>query len=209
MPVQNIELQGRKYSLHYLTGKVIESSQRSETTVSGSGGGGYMWEGSGYVKPVQIRSNTVVLDRVFLIDRQGKEHALNLSNLQFECRASHELTFVWAIQEGQERGPYVLVFNHDLEQIYFQRQTLRKMYAPTFKEFFPKFFQSSTANLITYGVIVLFLVITGLIVLLPILGFIFYGDWKKRQANKHVEQIIRDFRQDEIMHSILNGIGIT
>lgn len=66
---------GKYYELRWVNGEVAASSKNMETIVEGGGGGGYAYGGTGYAAPVTIRSRTVVHDEVFLIDREGREHA--------------------------------------------------------------------------------------------------------------------------------------
>jgi hypothetical protein len=76
-----------------------------------------VYNGSGYSSPVYVTSSTTVHDQIF-IQHNGREWAVQLSNFNIACREGHHVTAVWAIKNGDERGPYILVANHTTGESY-------------------------------------------------------------------------------------------
>jgi len=54
----------------------------------------------------------VVHNDIFLQDSSGKEHSYSLSDFNVACREGNELSVIWAIRKGRDRGPYIMVINH-------------------------------------------------------------------------------------------------
>jgi hypothetical protein len=92
------------------------------------GGGGSMYRGTGYTAPVQISSTTITHDMVHLQDQSGGEHALRLQNWDLSVRESHQLTAIWLIKKGKQRGPYVAIHNHTLGETDYDDKLLAKMH---------------------------------------------------------------------------------
>ncbi|HNR54359.1 MAG TPA: hypothetical protein PKJ19_04275 [Flavobacteriales bacterium] len=121
---------GTPWTLYTFKGTVMEASKNMETRVSGGGGGGFTYRGTGGSAPVSITSTTVVHDQLFLQDEQGQEHALQLQGFNIACRTSHVLTAAWAIKQGQQRGPYFAVHNHTTDQTFYKDDEIGKMFRP-------------------------------------------------------------------------------
>jgi hypothetical protein len=109
---QTIQLNGRSVRVHHFTGKVANASKHLETRVHGSGGGGYTSQGSGTINPVTITSTTVVHDQIFIVDRDGRERALQLTGWNVPVREGNTVTAMWAIVDGEREGPYFAIINH-------------------------------------------------------------------------------------------------
>jgi len=120
-----MEMNGKEYHWHTFTGRVLGSDKNMKSVVSGSegGGGGYIRNGTGHISnsSVNISSRTVVHDNIFLADEEGNEKAFQLSDFNIACRDGHTLTVAWAIKQGKDRGPYLMVYNsnHNTKTPYF------------------------------------------------------------------------------------------
>jgi hypothetical protein len=125
---------GKAYRLHSLTGKVLDTSTRSETVVHGSGGGGggfsYQGTGASSSAPVQISSTTTRFTKLFLLDGEGREHAIELVDFDVRCRAGNGLTLIWAIPDGKTEGPYIAAYNHSTRQMEYDLPRIAKLCRP-------------------------------------------------------------------------------
>jgi hypothetical protein len=74
------------------------------------GGGGYN-VGSGKTNPVSVTSTSVTHDQFFLRNDAGQEMAVELANASLALRKGHQVTVVWGVAPGKERGPYLAVHN--------------------------------------------------------------------------------------------------
>ena len=116
--MQTLTAGGKIFNLYGITGKVVSQGKYSTTSVSGGGGGG----GGPYgerVEPVTITSTTTVHNDIVLADSNGKEHAFSLSDFGIICREGHELSVIWAIRQGRQQGPYIVVINRTTSEQYW------------------------------------------------------------------------------------------
>lgn len=123
-------INGKPYEHYSVTGKVTGASKHLETQVSGGGGGGYSYQGTGYSSTAPITSRTVTHDQVFVNDGSGKEHALKLQDWDLAVREGHQLTAVWLVKRGKSSGPYVAIRNHTTDETLHNMPALSKMHRP-------------------------------------------------------------------------------
>jgi uncharacterized membrane protein YciS (DUF1049 family) len=128
--LREIQLNGTPYTIYSVTGKVLDTSTRAETEVTGSGGGGYTHRGSGYNSQVNIKSKTTRYTKIFLLDDTGKEHVIDLVDFDVHCRTGSVLTMIWAIKAGQKKGPYIAAYNHNTQEMQFDLDTLTQINTP-------------------------------------------------------------------------------
>jgi len=119
---------GRTYALHYTTGTVQETGKNMETRVSGGGGGGTTFGGYGATAPVNIRSQTIVHDQLFITDAANKEHAFQLQDFNLACRTGHKVSVVWAIKKGKGSGKYIVVVNHSTGTNFYNEKALKNVF---------------------------------------------------------------------------------
>ncbi|HVU95729.1 MAG TPA: hypothetical protein VHE34_10920 [Puia sp.] len=115
-------------TLYWTTGKVADAGKNMETIVRGGGGGGYTYNGTGSTAPVTITSTTVVHDQIFLVDRDGREHAFQLQGFNVACRTDNQLSIIWAIREGKKTGPYIIAYNHSTRNAFYNDASLNKLF---------------------------------------------------------------------------------
>lgn len=174
--MKNVKTIGKEYEIHSVSGKVLDSKKHYETKVSGGGGGGYSNQGTGYTAPVSISSTTVIHDSIFLQDKEGKEHAIQLTNFNVVSREGNELTAVWAIKRKKKRGPYIAIFNHTISESSFNGRKMFWMMTPHW--------------LLLLGAIILFggVFSSTVLVVLAIIAWAVYGFMKMRDLKSEVER---------------------
>lgn len=116
---------GVPVKIYSFTGRVIDSTQQLETKVSGSGGGGAIYQGSGAVAPVNISSTTTVHNQFFLIDEDNKEISVKLQNWDISLRTEHTVKVIWAIPGKASNGPFVTVKNFNLNEVSWSNNQLK------------------------------------------------------------------------------------
>jgi hypothetical protein len=124
----NMVINGRTYEHCFVRGAVVGANKQLETKVSGGGGGGSTYRGTGYTAPVAIKSTTTTHDLIHVQDEQGGEHAIRLQNWDLAVRESHTLTAVWLVKKGRKGGPYVAIHNHSLNQTDYDDALLAKLH---------------------------------------------------------------------------------
>lgn len=122
--MKTIYIRGKKYNLNYIKGTVLETDKKIETIVSGSGGGGYNYQGTGHQARVNISSRSVVHDQLFLKDENNQEHVFQLADFNVACRKDNILTVVQIFKEGRNKGDNIAVINHDTNQMHYNNELL-------------------------------------------------------------------------------------
>ena len=126
--MQTIVANGQKFDLFHTTGKVEEAGKNMETKITGSGGGGFIYRGTGGNAPISIKSKTVVHDQFFITDDTGNEHSFQLQNFNVACRTGNRLSVVWAVRQGKKKGPYIMVYNHSTSSAYYNSKSMAKLF---------------------------------------------------------------------------------
>jgi hypothetical protein len=103
----NISINGKRYDIHYFTGKVVGTQKSKETKIHGSGGNN---------RSVSISSETIDHHEFFLSDANGKEESFKMIDWDFPCREGHTLTVLWVRREGKKTGPIFAVLNHNTDE---------------------------------------------------------------------------------------------
>ena len=114
--------------LYSTTGIVTGTSTRSETEVSG-GGGGTITKGDGNVS-FEIKSNTTRYQEIFLLDEENNEHVFNLMDFLVPCRKGNLLTIVGGVEPGEDQGSYISAYNHDTQIMSYDDEILERYFRP-------------------------------------------------------------------------------
>lgn len=114
--MKTVTINGHQVEIHFLTGEIQDFNERVETHVHGSGGGGHIANGTGYVDETVITSTNTVHQNIFLRDDSGQLHPIELTNWTLPFARGHRLTAAWIIKQGENYGPYVLLHNHSTRQ---------------------------------------------------------------------------------------------
>lgn len=167
------------FDLHHFSGIVEESGKNMETRVSGGGGGGATYQGTGGTAPVSITSRTVVHDQLFLTNKEGKERSFQLQDFNLACRRGNEVSVFWGIKKGKSSGSYLAVKNHTTEQLFFDDNEISKMFLNLWMQ-----------ALIVLGGIIAIFVISYLGYIIG--GALFFLAWRRWQTAK---KEVADFKQ--------------
>jgi hypothetical protein len=122
-----IVINGKHYEVRQFAGKVMQANKHLETKVSGGGGGGLTYQGTGGSAAVNISSTTVTHDDVYLQNEQGREYVLRLRNWDVACRDGHEMQAVWLSRDGTETD-YVLIRNRTTDSVQWAHRPFAKMF---------------------------------------------------------------------------------
>jgi hypothetical protein len=126
--VRQITAGRKKYALYSFTGRVTGMGkdfimftfvQTAKTKLPGN----KEWQ-----PPVRVESTTTAFNHVFLKAVTGEEHSLRLDEFNIACREGHEMTAVWIIREGEERGPHIAIHNRTTLQTFFAPKEVKKLY---------------------------------------------------------------------------------
>lgn len=109
--MRQVEINNKQRTLLWLTGTVAGAQKNFGNEVHVSGGGGYVHQGSGFVNPVHVHSESIAHDRIFIYDHKGNEYDIKLRNWDVGCREGHLVTLVWLDRSENKRGSFITV-NH-------------------------------------------------------------------------------------------------
>lgn len=160
--MKTLKINGSEYRFEPVSGKVLSTNKNLETKVSGHGGGGGTFRGTGFNRPVKITSKTTVHDQIFIEDKAGIEHSYELQDFDISCREGNLLTIIAAFKEGNNSGYNFAAINHTTKKTFFSEVNLQKIASPNIWLFIGIF------------VVALFLIIKILADAALVLGFILF-----------------------------------
>jgi hypothetical protein len=126
--MQVINTGWKKYRLDSFTGRVTGMGKDfvmytfGQNTIGAVHGKGKRWI------PVSVETSTKSFNHIFLTGNDGTEHSFYLENFDIACREGHELTAIWAVKPGEERGPCIIVLNNTTKQAFFSGLEIAKMF---------------------------------------------------------------------------------
>lgn len=139
-------LAGTKFEFYRHEAQVLEGRRWSETQISSSGGGGYLINGTGVVRSPKITSRTEDRAEYWVRFDDGTETSFEATS-DFRCRAGQRLTLVCAVAKGNERGPFLLSYNHQTKECLELNSSYRS--------FIDKYVTAANAWLLWLGTIVI------------------------------------------------------
>jgi hypothetical protein len=107
--IKSVTVGDRVIDLYNFHGEVGEEKKWATTQVSG---GGSTTQATGYASNAPISSTTTTYDQFFVRSDDGQELAVETTNAGLALRKGHRVTVFWGIIKGNERGPYVAIYNH-------------------------------------------------------------------------------------------------
>lgn len=111
--LRKLTVDGAVVRLQVFTGVVMELRTWTETRVTSSGGGGAVYQGTGFVSGTRVSSQVTRHDHLFVRDRDGNERSVRLTNVDLPVRNGSLVSTVLGIHEGQSHGYHVGIYNHD------------------------------------------------------------------------------------------------
>jgi|GEM_PF-3581457 len=118
------------YDIIAISGVVRGSETRSETEVTGSISGG----ADNYPVSGSVDSHTSRFQNLFLSDKGGVEHILELEDLLVPCREGHRITAFRVEVTNRKDKPYFMAYNHNTRTTNTSRKPLirSESLSPTF-----------------------------------------------------------------------------
>jgi hypothetical protein len=111
--VKQIKTHRSTINIHSLSGTIKKYNQFVETKVSGSGGGGAFYKGTGDISDINISTSHTLRREIFLESDDGRLHPLKLTGWEdFMCMEGNKISLVWIIEKGMDSGDYVYLKNH-------------------------------------------------------------------------------------------------
>ena len=98
-------------------GKIIQINANSKLVVSGSGGTGSTYQGTGAGGTVNISSHTINYQDNYLEDAKGSQFVVNLTDWNISAIEGHELVLIWV--ESFNNRNYALIYNKTLDLVYY------------------------------------------------------------------------------------------
>ena len=118
-----LNINGENYTVYIFRGKVLKNRTytTSRTEITGSGGGGVLYKGTGRIKPSEVQAHTTHTDHteLYLENSEGKQNVTEVSGVRLQALAGHDVIKIWIIREGDERGPTVGFYNVTLNKFFW------------------------------------------------------------------------------------------
>lgn len=116
----------RRMTIYYDRGSVAAKDKNLETRISGSGGGGATYRGTGGTAPISITSQTIIHDKIYLQKEDGKERAVELTNWDVACHEGNDMLVTWIIPDGKDKGDYVAIKNITTDSELFNDDAIKR-----------------------------------------------------------------------------------
>ena len=97
--------------LDVVEGEVVSQQKWSETHVRGSGGGGYINQGSGHISSTQITSSTSEQLEFWVKSDDGKETAFRLSDVDMAVRPGQRMRIASGAKASTKQSTVLLAKN--------------------------------------------------------------------------------------------------
>ena len=108
---QEVTIAGEPVWMEAMTGRVLGEKKWAETHVHGSGGGGSVYAGTGYVSPIRVTSTHTTRHEFWVQGANGQEICVALADSAARVRENQMVSVAWAARQGQARGPFLLLHN--------------------------------------------------------------------------------------------------
>ncbi len=108
---QEVTIAGEPVWMEAMTGRVLGEKKWAETHVHGSGGGGSVYAGTGYVSPIRVTSTHTTRHEFWVQGANGQEICVALADSPVSVRENQLVSVAWAARQGQARGPFLLLQN--------------------------------------------------------------------------------------------------
>ncbi len=184
--METMTINKKQYKLAFISGRVASISKRSETHVSGSGGGGrgHTIHGTGgsSTSPITISSTTTVHDDLFLIEKDGKEHSFHLRNFDLACMEGNTVTIAFAIMEDKDSSPPIAAYNNSTRRAFYNNRVINEMHTPHYMYGVLSFFVALSLSVVFLYTKHFILFLIGALSIIP--AGVARKDIGRRRANK-------------------------
>ena len=109
---KNIAMPNGEMWIEVIEGEVLSQQKWSETLVRGSGGGGYISQGSGAISDVNISSSSTEQLEFWVKGDDGRETAFRLADSELALRAGQRVRIARGGRLGTKRSTTLLSRNH-------------------------------------------------------------------------------------------------
>jgi len=106
-PTETININGREVLVRRVVGQVLHAERSFETTVEGSGGGGWVGPNGGQVGDVTVSSHASEHQKVFIRTNAGHEESFDFRDWNLSVRPGSQLALITFV-ESDERTQVVL-----------------------------------------------------------------------------------------------------
>jgi hypothetical protein len=114
--ISRIAVDDLALTLYTERGEVAGAAKWSTTEISGGGGSGSTYQGTGFSSTAPIRSKTTEHDQFFVRTAGGKEIPVRLQNVNVALRDGQDLSVFWGVGEGKQAGPFLAFHNHTTDE---------------------------------------------------------------------------------------------
>lgn len=109
---KELQLDDGKIWLNIARGDVVGQQKWSETKIHASGGGGYVSQQGGYVRPPQVSSTSHEKHEFWIREEDGKEIAIKFTDANFPVREGQKVWIAWGNNSrNNDNGSYLFGYN--------------------------------------------------------------------------------------------------
>lgn len=144
----DIDIDGNTYWFCTLSGEVSSVQKWSTTTVTTSGGGGYIHpKYGGFINPPTVNTQTQNHQKFWIVSPDGREAEIFLND--FSCREGQQATVIWGGPKGAKTGNYLAIKNDTTGDVSFFD---KKNFMSSFGSIWMDFFKISAIYFITMAI---------------------------------------------------------
>jgi hypothetical protein len=119
---------GKKYTLYSFTGKVTGMGKDQIIYTLSQNVKSFPPKKTKWIPPVRVETATKSFDHIFLTAGNGAEHSFTLKDINIACREGHQLTVIWVVRKGKERGPHIAIENNTTFQTFFSSREITRIF---------------------------------------------------------------------------------
>jgi hypothetical protein len=200
--ISRISVEDLALTLYTERGEVAGAAKWATTEVSGGGGSGHSYQGTGFSHTAPIRSTTTEHDQFFVRTAHGKEIPVRLQNVNVALRDGQDLSVFWGVGEGRDSGPFLAFHNHTTDQTTWMTKSGGK-------ELFGSGLMARVVGMLLALVLSVILLIVAAVnvsvIGIAILGALAWYSWTS------LVKIIRKLKklEAEIKNAVTQSLGVT
>lgn len=131
----DIDIDGNTYWFCTLSGEISSVRKWSTTTVTTSGGGGYIHpKYGGFINPPAVNTQTQNHQKFWIVSPDGRETEIYLNN--FSCREGQQATIIWGALKGAKTGNYLAIKNDTTGDVsFFDKKNFMSSFSSIWMDF--------------------------------------------------------------------------